>query len=129
MTEMTDVAIRVAEVMQVPVREILGRSRHNSIINARKILYCTLRMMGKSTTEIEEFCGKAHSTIAKVTHSVKPEITDIAMHVLMSLNLPAYEMKTAFYKAKRKRYVPSKPKKFRKVPDYKNNCIRWVEVK
>ncbi len=54
------------------------------------------------------------------------------MAVMADMGLPVFDMDISWWQKKERASVAlkSKPrkKKFKKVPDYKNNCVRTVEI-
>lgn len=116
-------------VTQIGAREILGNSRLKPIVVARKIFWCALRMAGFSTPAIADKVHRNHTTVATRTRRSPVEIRDMAAVVCLKSQIEPMDF-SEWSSTKKKKYNLSEnaPVRMKKVPDYKNNCVKWMEV-
>lgn len=111
-------------------KDILGCSKLKNIVVARKIFWCALRMAGFSTLYIAEKVSRNWSTVVTLTKRSPVEIRDNAAIVCTNTGVVPMDF-SEWRKNKRKKYNLSnnpEEEKIKKVPDYKNNCVRIEEV-
>lgn len=120
-----DIVAAVERNVHISRKELLGQSRCKEVVSARKILWCALRMAGYSTTAIAVQTLRNWATIATLTKHSPVEIKDMAAFVCSEVGVEAMDF-SEVEKKNRKKYQPRQ--RLKKVPDYKNNCIKWVEV-
>lgn len=94
-------------------KDILGCSKLKNIVAARKMLWVALRMAGFSTPAIGNRVGREHSTVARGTKFASDDLKDNAAACCLLCG-------------ERRQYEFHK-QIIRRVPDYKNNCTKWVE--
>ena len=114
----------------IGIREIMGTSHRKTIVIARKIFWCALRMAGFSTPYIAEKVNRNWSTIVTLTKRSPVEIRDEAAIVCINTGIVPMDF-SEWRKTKRKRYNLSKKpeeEKIKKIPDYKNNLVKIEEV-
>ncbi len=100
---------------------ICGRSRKFEAVTARIVFYCALRMAGFSTVEIGRRFGRNSATVIRATDKAPPLIKERAALVCFAADVTPRVFPVLGKKCRRRRI-------FKKVPDYKNSCIRIVEV-
>lgn len=94
-------------------KDILGCSKLKNIVAARKIFWVALRMAGFTLTAIDNRVGREHSTVARETKFAPANLKDKAAACCLLCG-------------ERRQYEFHK-QIIRRVPDYKNNCTKWVE--
>lgn len=105
----------------VPGEVVCGRSRKFEAVTARIVFYCALRMAGFSTVEIGRRFGRNSATVIRATREALPRIKELAAIVCFAADVTPRVFSYLGKKCRRRRI-------FKKVPDYKNSCIRIVEV-
>ena len=116
-----DIVAAVERNVHISRKELLCKE----VVSARKMLWCALRMAGYSTTAIAVQTLRNWATIATLTKHSPVEIKDMAAFVCSEVGVEAMDF-SEVEKKNRKKYQPRQ--RLKKVPDYKNNCIKWVEV-
>ncbi len=120
-----NILAEVERSVHISRKELLGQSRRKELVSARKMLWCALRMAGYSTTAIAERTLRTWPTIAKLTKYSSSEIKDMSAFICSKLGIEALDV-SELEKKNRKKYQFRQ--RLKKVPDYKNNCIKWVEI-
>lgn len=106
-------------------KDILGCSNLKNIVAARKIFWCALRMAGFSTPAIGNRVGREHSTVARVTKFASDDLKDNAAACCLLCGVQPMTFGGTLC-GERRQYEFHK-QIIRRVPDYKNNCVKWVE--
>lgn len=104
-------------------KDILGCSSLKNIVAARKIFWVALRMAGFSLTAIGNRVGREHSTVARETKFASDDLKDNAAACCLLCDVVPMTFRGS---GERRQYEFHK-QIIRRVPDYKNNCTKWVE--
>lgn len=107
-------------------KDILGCSRLKNIVAVRKIFWVALRMEGFTLTAIGNRVGREHSTVARETRFASDDLKDNAAACCLLCDVVPMTFRGILC-GERRQYEFHK-QIIRRVPDYKNNCARWIEV-
>ena len=142
-----DILKKVADFSHVGEREILGRSRRQSITSARVLYWICLRMNGYNIDSVAVLAGRDHSTVAKLTRDHYDDNKQAAINILKSLGGEVFEMmikpqdfakltqkqKASYCKLSNNtvlRVLPLMNKRreivMKKIPDYQNYCVKTI---
>ncbi len=123
----------LCDVEGVGIKDIVSSSRLLNLCRCRLLIWCTLRTMGYSTQKIGAYFARDHSTIARLTKLAPQRIKDEAAELVETFGLQPLEWLEPFCKGNNgeRRPLRSLPKpkplkKHKKVPDYKNYCVKIV---
>lgn len=106
-------------------KDILGESRLKNIVAARKIFWVALRMAGFTLTAIGNRVGREHSTVVRETKFAPANLKDKAAACCLLCGVQPMTFRGILC-GERRQYEFHK-QIIRRVPDYKNNCTKWVE--
>lgn len=130
MGKKNDILMAVCKAENMRPQDVLGKSRLASVSRVRKILYAALRYAGFSTTIIQDFVGRDHSTIAYGCERMADSDKNKALGILEQLGIEAYEFSQK--NGKRPVYSRNAAKIAKKrmievlEPDYREGICKYV---
>ena len=103
--------------------QLLSESRQKDWVQKRWVMVWFYRKAGKSFPYIAEKLGRNHQTIIHACKNATPLVKALAEHLLFEYITEVLKKKTDF-----EPFEEEKKKIKIKVPDYKNNITKFIEV-